>query len=593
MASLLNIESQTYKGSVENVESGPITKFEDHVKKVICVDNIKNEVFRKYGVTQLGRQFLLLHCHKWYHKVYLLHEPLIDDNGEYVKPYPSVVCTNFYNGKKAREHLKITHYNLQAETKYGDHMFSCFDKFEAAIQKERGIEVYRIRDIDADGSPFIIILKKRSSTCVVITMKSTDSHLYTEEVSTKIADLHIRKKRDKLKGFFLSSEPIDNIVLTKPIEYKNPFNKHEFTTSFLNDAYTQTLDQVPEFVAFVEESVIRAFRGEECYRKYGITEAGQHFVFVVSKVDYYIVRLVMEPNERWELAEAIKDYSCNFHLPKMRNRFLIDNWVDQACQALINKNNKKIMYFWHWITHGASLRLSNFSSLSELESGLHRGNHIQRNLKVGSFNPTHHDGIYLGNGKVAHFTTENAAGFFNSKGGSGPGIVSLETFLHGEDTLTVKIYYPVRPQSHEAIAQNAIKLVNNAAWRKKYNLATRNCQLFAKLCVYKKFERKMVEEQKSCLDKLISDIIWIGEFWQLAIIYVFFTAFFTAILHEFWDNLQLELIIVHTAYIIIGGPLIICLYKRSKARKEAEKTYKKRIETAIEIEAETPFLNQT
>uniref|UniRef100_A0A7E4ZTM5 LRAT domain-containing protein n=1 Tax=Panagrellus redivivus TaxID=6233 RepID=A0A7E4ZTM5_PANRE len=121
------------------------------------------------------------------------------------------------------------------------------------------------------------------------------------------------------------------------------------------------------------------------------------------------------------------------------------------------------------------------SCVDKPDDYLIRGDHIRRNLKVATFNLTYHDGIYLGNGKVAHFTPKNGRGFFSSKRGSGAEIVSIEKFAKGERIFVTS--YTSRPRSFNDVALEAEKLVEMRQWETRYNVLERNCQVFVRLCL--------------------------------------------------------------------------------------------------------------
>ncbi len=134
---------------------------------------------------------------------------------------------------------------------------------------------------------------------------------------------------------------------------------------------------------------------------------------------------------------------------------------------------------------------------------LRAGDHIYRPIRYAQ-GATHH-GIYIGNGRVIHFTgVSNAGGWFSS--GSFPSeeeIVaevqetSIEEFMtdYSMDDLTVVEYKG--PTLHHSTAVNrALKLLGS----KEYHLIYNNCEHFAAHC---KADQKVSQQAIKAFNRLV------------------------------------------------------------------------------------------
>lgn len=110
---------------------------------------------------------------------------------------------------------------------------------------------------------------------------------------------------------------------------------------------------------------------------------------------------------------------------------------------------------------------------------LRRGDHIQAGWP-GSY---HHDGVYLGDGRVIHLVNRSGSG----KAGSHVQIGTLETFADGRP-VTVRRYKGER-DPEETVAQAMSRLGEG-----DYHLILNNCQHFARWCVTGDHVSEQVED---------------------------------------------------------------------------------------------------
>uniref|UniRef100_A0A7E4W6G0 Tudor domain-containing protein n=1 Tax=Panagrellus redivivus TaxID=6233 RepID=A0A7E4W6G0_PANRE len=450
------------------------------------VDSDESIAFGKAisGVTKFGQRFVLMLIFKVYYYVYQVVER--HEDSVIVKPIKE--CAIFEDELSAKEYMENRQKMLQLHNKiYGLNYFDAFVAEKLSLL--RGHEVYRIRDFDSDDNPFVVLLKKDFAYYSVVVFKDINAE---PQFSIKKcfrgveAEKLVQMERNNLKG---AAEKGDNILFVDTVR----INDENVDVLLLIKNNSKTNEGTPDFVAFVDISLLCSFRGEEVYRKYGLTAAGQQFCFVVSKLNFYIVHIVLEPNPRTSdtLSHKLKLHVRTMRLGKSKDRTMADKYVEEMIKIAVNRNE---VFIDDWTVAKYHYEIQ-ASSINDLQRKLCRGDHIRRNLKVGRFKPTFHDGIYLGNGQVAHYTTDNRSGFFSSKGGSGPGVVSLETFLNGEDKITVSFYLsPTR--SGDLIARIAEYSIENSFWDKSYNLVSRNCQLFALLCTTTKLEHQLQQRNQ-------------------------------------------------------------------------------------------------
>uniref|UniRef100_A0A7E4V0P8 DUF4817 domain-containing protein n=1 Tax=Panagrellus redivivus TaxID=6233 RepID=A0A7E4V0P8_PANRE len=378
-----------------------------------------------------------------------------------------------------------------------------FDKFlSQKLHDASRHELYRIRDVDESGKPFLFALFQQFGLITVAWIKEPPKdykgcYIDDDNIMTSkwfwfrsSANDFIQQNRNKLKGLPKCVELKRNGLVSKGkgkapnemLEHENDdasalLEENESSHNVTSTNSSQVLEtrsihgaamnpnREPErfkkFEAFVFLSVSLGFRGEEVDRKYGITNAGQYFVFVVSKIDYYVVRVVLEPNERFNgtLLEKMYLYACTIHLPRIQTRENIDNWVKETSAHFVTKHNYILN---DWARDGKHVK----TCIRDLEAcgfGLKPGDHIRRNLKFWKLKPTYHDGIYIGDGKVAHYTVDGTVKLFSSKDDSRAGIVTLEQFMKGESYLYL-VLYRSPDRSGDEIVKIAKQCVENNVW---------------------------------------------------------------------------------------------------------------------------------
>uniref|UniRef100_A0A7E4VUL5 LRAT domain-containing protein n=2 Tax=Panagrellus redivivus TaxID=6233 RepID=A0A7E4VUL5_PANRE len=480
--------------------------FKNYVEAVLDNEWMGWEKHRAYGVTPMGRRFVFVISYEVWYAVRLIMEPERDEHGEYGAQQRPLPCTEFTLRSSAEAYVKQEHYELEATFKMGKHRTSKqFDKFvETKIDIGFGSEVYRLRDIDEGGKLFLFVMSKLITYTVLLIREpyliydGSGRYLKESEVidteqfyTRKSAEDYIHARRNELRGFDVGVEKRKQMTVLNDCPSTNELPDTDFFNLPGNDI-TNSI-RWHAFQSFVELSNSKSFRGEEIYRKYSITEAGQYLVFVVTKLDRYLVRIVLEPDARYyRETDAVEEYSCTFDLPKIKKRLVIDNWVAKNSKLFIDKRKN---FLKGWPMGCMQLNITDFDP-SNPDAFLRRGDHIRRYLKVGNFNPTYHDGIYLGKGQVAHYTTDSSSKFLKSKGGSGPGVVPIDAFLKGESILSV-ILLKSPDRCHADIADLAEKLVATKVWDKQYNLAHKNCQTFASLCTFKNGDRIFKNETLS------------------------------------------------------------------------------------------------
>uniref|UniRef100_A0A7E4V425 LRAT domain-containing protein n=1 Tax=Panagrellus redivivus TaxID=6233 RepID=A0A7E4V425_PANRE len=118
---------------------------------------------------------------------------------------------------------------------------------------------------------------------------------------------------------------------------------------------------------------------------------------------------------------------------------------------------------------------------------LNRGDHLQRNMKNVPFRASH-EGIYLGNSKVAHVSPNAELGLSEKKTSALPRIDHIDNFIGDGQELRI-VVHAIERRTPSEICQIANKLVNKHYNKYDYNLLKNNCQHFAWLCACKTDER--------------------------------------------------------------------------------------------------------
>uniref|UniRef100_A0AC34R3T5 LRAT domain-containing protein n=1 Tax=Panagrolaimus sp. JU765 TaxID=591449 RepID=A0AC34R3T5_9BILA len=201
---------------------------------------------------------------------------------------------------------------------------------------------------------------------------------------------------------------------------------------------------------------------------WGRTKHGQHFVFVVSSWLWYAVRLFVE-EEYWNY-EVLDYQNVNANCLYERRGF----WTFKEAKKYMEETLENI-------------KKNNFEK--KLRFRVRKVPELTTVAGVGS-----HEGIYLGNGKVAHVSAEDHI-TLNTKSRAYPRIDTLEKFL-GDPGAELRIVdHCFRQRDPESIVGIAQLIVDNYeelqnydmlpyqdGWLRVYNLLANNCQHFATFC---------------------------------------------------------------------------------------------------------------
>uniref|UniRef100_A0AC34GA54 LRAT domain-containing protein n=1 Tax=Panagrolaimus sp. ES5 TaxID=591445 RepID=A0AC34GA54_9BILA len=142
------------------------------------------------------------------------------------------------------------------------------------------------------------------------------------------------------------------------------------------------------------------------------------------------------------------------------------------------------------------------------------GDHIQRRLDA-FFPFANHEGVYLGERKVAHINTESSTAtgitVLTEKRLADARVDSFETF--GATKEVRIIVHCIRRQSRDDICETAIritkgKLLEEENYGKgKYNLLLQNCQHFASYCV---LGIEWMSDKKQLFEKVVATLAVTG-----------------------------------------------------------------------------------
>jgi hypothetical protein len=104
-----------------------------------------------------------------------------------------------------------------------------------------------------------------------------------------------------------------------------------------------------------------------------------------------------------------------------------------------------------------------------------------------------HVGIYIGNGKVCHFSKERNGTYI----GSWSDFKKFDGFEGNIDNSRATIYHPVIPfKNPRKTAEQIAWAVNNNFRKNNYSLLDRNCEHFANMVVYGINYSEQIEESK-------------------------------------------------------------------------------------------------
>uniref|UniRef100_A0AC34PZB2 LRAT domain-containing protein n=1 Tax=Panagrolaimus sp. JU765 TaxID=591449 RepID=A0AC34PZB2_9BILA len=248
-------------------------------------------------------------------------------------------------------------------------------------------------------------------------------------------------------------------------------------------------DKVPEYFRERVKNILdRQKMGDVILKTWGKTNFGQHFVFVVSKVLWYAVRLIVD-EEYWYYPVVYYQNLENKDICE-KKEFLtfegVENYIEKTLENIKNDYFGKKMRFrvrkvpkWFW---------------SDPDKFLKKGAQLQRYLSLGAklVKIGSHEGVYLGNGKVAHVSAEDHIKL-KRKNTARPRIDTLVKFLGDPRTELRIVDHVFRQRDPKDIVEfaelyvnsyknNSMSLCRNGNAR-IYNLISNNCQHFANYCV--------------------------------------------------------------------------------------------------------------
>uniref|UniRef100_A0AC34QTQ0 LRAT domain-containing protein n=1 Tax=Panagrolaimus sp. JU765 TaxID=591449 RepID=A0AC34QTQ0_9BILA len=257
---------------------------------------------------------------------------------------------------------------------------------------------------------------------------------------------------------------------------------------------------VPEIFRERVDQILKCeFMGEEVDRIWGKTNFGQHFVFVISKVALYAVRWIVD-EEYWnfraihhENVDSDYVYENRWFITLKKAKTYISNRLKDVSE---DNFGGQLRY---------RLRMAPQDILQNPDKYLRRGTHLQRYLKGDLFRSIgfgSHEGIYLGNGKVAHMSTEKHA-TLSTISKARPRIDTVEKFLDDPNDELRIVDHCFRERDPMTIVGNARSLVGDfyyiESYPPVYNIFRNNCQHFATFCVN---GRAMITELKQIINNV-------------------------------------------------------------------------------------------
>uniref|UniRef100_A0A7E4VUI8 LRAT domain-containing protein n=1 Tax=Panagrellus redivivus TaxID=6233 RepID=A0A7E4VUI8_PANRE len=228
------------------------------------------------------------------------------------------------------------------------------------------------------------------------------------------------------------------------------------------------------FRRHVDETLKYEGHGFEVSRTYGVTPLGQRFAFIVTKVAWYAVRLITE-SDRSNLNAAsivpLKEQMYSFRIVE-RHEFLrqlaADIYVRRRC-AELEKGNYGKVYPTRFLAPPPDC-------VKNPAKYLKRGDHLRRYVLSGI---GFHDGIYLGDGRVAHLSN-GVSNNFSAKREASARIDSLSNFASNKSLYVVE--HCIRRRRPSEIAEEAEEHCRVKLWHGEYDLSQQNCQHFAYMC---------------------------------------------------------------------------------------------------------------
>uniref|UniRef100_A0AC34QCF9 LRAT domain-containing protein n=1 Tax=Panagrolaimus sp. JU765 TaxID=591449 RepID=A0AC34QCF9_9BILA len=253
------------------------------------------------------------------------------------------------------------------------------------------------------------------------------------------------------------------------------------------------LDVPKKFRDHVESVLAEEWMGTECEnRLYGKTPFEQHYVFCISKVAYYAVRLIVDEEHR------------DLPLHRQENVYS-DNVVERptffTLEAALEYRNEKHAQLSDGIFEGMAFRIRKLPSdcLDYPHKYLFLGDHIQRRLDA-AIPLGHHEGVYIGDGKVAHISIAPVISVLPDINEGRAIITSLEHFLVNLDQELGVVVHCFRRKMGQDICKTVRELVNNQHGREQYRVFRQNCQHFASYCV---LGEEYMSDKKGLIEKAV------------------------------------------------------------------------------------------
>uniref|UniRef100_A0AC34RTL1 LRAT domain-containing protein n=1 Tax=Panagrolaimus sp. JU765 TaxID=591449 RepID=A0AC34RTL1_9BILA len=238
--------------------------------------------------------------------------------------------------------------------------------------------------------------------------------------------------------------------------------------------------EVPEpFRNHVEHVLAKEWMGDECknHRLYGKTPIGQHYTFIITKVIYYAVILIVDEEHRDLPIHRQENVHCDY---------VVERHTFFTPEGAIEYRNAKHAELSEGVFEGMAFRIRKLPKdcLKYPDKYLFPGDYIQRYCAVPFGN---HEGVYMGNGKVAHINNESstasAVTVISEKSEARAIVSSLKYFLvHPDQELRV-IVHCFRRKRRQDICSTAYDLVRYEYGKGQYNVLWKNFQHFASYCV--------------------------------------------------------------------------------------------------------------
>uniref|UniRef100_A0A7E4V431 LRAT domain-containing protein n=1 Tax=Panagrellus redivivus TaxID=6233 RepID=A0A7E4V431_PANRE len=232
----------------------------------------------------------------------------------------------------------------------------------------------------------------------------------------------------------------------------------------------------------------------------------QQFCFVVMSVKKFFETYLIA-DERHRYAPLVRSQDCYNDYVLERKRF---NTIEEARDYVylrieeFKKGNFGSSYPFR-------VRQLPEKCLEKPDRYLNPGDHIQRNLQTGI--PASHEGIYLGNGEVAHVNPENdtADGVVLLLGGGKNEALAridrIERFVRYPEQPVRVVVHCIERHTPEETCEIARRLVDARHGEKAYHILRQNCQHFASRCA---IDDEIMSDGQQLIDKVAKTASAIG-----------------------------------------------------------------------------------